>query len=539
MPTVNLNKKEFEELVGKKLPLEELKDRISMLGTDLEKIEGNEITVEVFPNRPDMLSEQGFARAFSSFIGIKKGLREYKVKKSDYKVLIEKSVKGVRPFTACAVVKNLRLDDKKIKSIIQIQEKLHIGYGRNRKKVAVGIYPIERIKFPIRFLARKPEEIKFKPLEMNVVLNGKEILDKHPAGREYKHLLENEKLFPIFIDANESILSMPPIINSDDVGKVTEKTKDIFIECSGFDYNVLSKCLNIVVTALADIGGEIYSVEITDEKNKLSPDLNPREEKISIKYINRILGLELKENEIKELFERMGYSYSGGRVRVPAYRTDILHQIDLVEDIAIAYGYENFKEEIPNVNTIAEESPKARFNRKISEILIGLGFLECSSVSLSNENDLNKKMNLKNKLVKVESPVNQDYDTLRNSIIPSLLNILSENKRYGYPQNIFEVGKIFEDIKDKDSLGIVITRNFTEIKQILDSLFSLLNINYKVEEGEHDSFISGRCGKIIIDDKEIGVIGEIHPLVLTNFDLGMCCSGVEIDVNELFGVIEK
>src|SRR3989344_317600 len=156
MPTVTLNKNQFEELAGKKLPLEELKDRISMLGTDLESIEGNEIIVEVFPNRPDMLSEQGLARAFSSFIGVKKGLRKYNVKKSNYKVIIEKSVKKVRPWTACAVVKNLKLDDEKIKSIIQIQEKLHIGYGRNRKKAAIGIYPLEKIKFPIKYLALKP-----------------------------------------------------------------------------------------------------------------------------------------------------------------------------------------------------------------------------------------------------------------------------------------------------------------------------------------------------------------------------------------------
>lgn len=540
MPTVNLNKKEFEELVGKKLPLEELKDRISMLGTDLEKIEGNEIIVEVFPNRPDMLSEQGFARAFSSFIGVKKGLREYTVKKSNYKVLVDKSVKKVRPFTACAVVKNLRIDNEKIKSLIQIQEKLHIGYGRNRKKVAIGIYPLEKIKFPIKYLAKKPEEIKFKPLEMNAVLNGKEILELHPAGREYKHLLENEKLYPIFLDANDSILSMPPIINSDDIGKVTEETKNVFIECSGFDYSVLSKCLNFIVTALADIRGEIYKIEIQDSGKKIeSPNLTPEEMKININYINKMLGLELKENEIKNLLERMGFDYSGGKVLVPAYRADILHEIDLVEDIAIAYGYENFKEEIPNISTIGKESDRSKFNRKISEILIGLELLECSSVSLSNENVLNKKMNIKNKLVKVESPVNQDYDTLRNSMIPSLLQILAENKRYEYPQNIFEIGKIFDDINDKDSLGILVTGNFTFIKQILDVLFSLINSKYEVKEEDHGSFISGRCGKVIVNEKEIGVVGEINPLVLSNFGIEIPCSGLELDISDLFDVLKS
>ena len=545
MPTVILNKKQFEELAGKKLPLEELKDRISMLGTDLEKIEGNEIIVEVFPNRPDMLSEQGFARAFSSFIGVKKGLRKYSVKKSNYVVEIDKSVKSVRPETACAVVKNLKLDDEKIKSIIQIQEKLHIGYGRNRKKVAIGVYPLEKIKFPIKYLAKRPEEIKFKPLEMTQVLNGKEILELHPTGRDYRHLLENEKVYPIFIDANDNILSMPPIINSDDIGKVTEDTKEVFIECSGFDYKTLSKCLNIIVTVLADINGAIYSVEIKDSKMKTSPDLNPKEEKLDIKYVNKMLGLELKENEIKNLLEKMGYDYNNGKVLVPCYRADILHQIDLVEDIAIAYGYENFIEEIPNVSTIGKESEKSKFNKKISEILIGLGLLECSSVSLSNEDILGRKMMFfkLNELIKVESPVNQDYNTLRNRILPNLLKILSENKRYEYPQNIFEIGKVFDDVKDKDSLGIIITGNFTLIKQKLDVLFSLLNFRYEVKEpdedqGLHGCFIIGRSGDIIVNGKKLGMIGEISSFVLDNFGIEVPCSGLELDVNELFNILK-
>src|SRR3989344_1414874 len=151
MPTITLNRKVVEELVGKKLPLDKLKDRISMLGTDLESINEKEIVVEIFPNRPDLLSEQVFARALSSFIGVKKGLRNYKSNKPSYKVVIDKSVKEVRPYTACAVVKNLNFSDERIREMIQIQEKLHVTYGRNRKKVAIGIYPLEKIKFPVNY----------------------------------------------------------------------------------------------------------------------------------------------------------------------------------------------------------------------------------------------------------------------------------------------------------------------------------------------------------------------------------------------------
>ncbi|MBC8444480.1 phenylalanine--tRNA ligase subunit beta, partial [Candidatus Woesearchaeota archaeon] len=180
MPTINLNKNVFEKLVGKKLTLDKLKDRISMLGTDLESIEGNEIIVEVFPNRPDMLSEQGFARAFSSFIGVEKGLRNYTVKKNNkYVVKIEDAVKKVRPYTACAIVKGLKLDDEKINGIIQIQEKLHVSFGRNRKKLAIGIYPLEEIKLPITYTAKKPKSFKFLPLEGKKEMDGLQILSQH------------------------------------------------------------------------------------------------------------------------------------------------------------------------------------------------------------------------------------------------------------------------------------------------------------------------------------------------------------------------
>ena len=538
MPTVNLNRKEVENLVGKKLDLAKLKDRVSMLGTDLDDITDDEIIVEIFPNRPDMLSEQGFSRALSSFIGIKPGLRDYKVKKSNDKVIIENSVREVRPFTACAIVKNLKFDEENIKSIIQIQEKLHIGFGRNRRKAAIGIYPLEKIKFPVRFIALPPEEIKFIPLESLEEMNGKEILEKHPTGKEYAHLLNKQNKYPIFIDANNNILSMPPIINSETVGRITDETTEVFIECSGFDFNILNKCLNIIVTALADMNGEIYSLNLEYEKNtETTPNLTPEEMELNLDYVNKMLGLNLKESEIKELLERMGHEYRNKKVKIPAYRSDILHEIDLIEDIAIAYGYENFKEEIPNVSTIGEESYLTKFKRKIAEALIGLELIECSSFHLSNKTTLNEKMRTKNKLTMVESAVNADYDTLRNFLLPNLLEILSRNKRYEYPQNIFEMGTVFdENIKEHESLCIVKSEkdvNFTKIKQVLDVLMSSLDIPYEIEELSYPWFIEGRAGEIIVNNKKIGMLGELNPEVLINWNLEMPASVLELNINML------
>ena len=395
MPSITLNKKVFEQLVGKELPLEELKDRISMLGTDLEDIKDNEIYVEVFPNRPDMLSEPGFARAFSSFINVKTGLRKYVIKESNNKVIVDASVKGIRPYTACAIVKGLHFDEERLQQIIQIQEKLHVTYGRNRKKCAIGIYPMEKITFPITYKAETPAKIKFKPLEAHREMTAAEILEEHKAGKEYAHLLQGLAKYPIFIDAKGEILSMPPVINSDKTGRVTEDTKDVFIECSGFDFDVLSTCLNMIVTALADVGGEIYSIRLEyPDGIKTTPQLTPTKMKLDLLYVNKRLGLSLSEKDAGKLLEKMGYGFEQGQVLVPAYRADILHQVDFVEDIAIAYGYENFQEEIPNVATIGEEDAFEKFAKKVRELLVGMQLLEVKNFHLTTKEDLSTKMNL-------------------------------------------------------------------------------------------------------------------------------------------------
>jgi phenylalanyl-tRNA synthetase beta chain len=300
MAVIKLNRKELEKSIGK--IDDKMENKISMFGTPVENLTDDEISIEIFPNRPDLLSMQGIARAILSFLEKKPGLKEYKVEKpeKDYKVIIDKSVKKVRPFTCCAIVKNIKFSDEKIKDIIDIQEKLHMTYGRDRKKMAIGIYPLEAIKLPIKFLAKKPEEIKFQPLDFPRELNGRQILSQHPKGRDYAHLLKDMESFPIFEDAAGEILSMPPIINSDKTGKISEKTKEIFIEVSGFNLEFQKKALNIIVTALADMGGKIYGMELQDASKYISPNLDSEKMQFSIDFINKTLGLNLNEKEIKK-----------------------------------------------------------------------------------------------------------------------------------------------------------------------------------------------------------------------------------------------
>jgi phenylalanyl-tRNA synthetase beta chain len=537
MPTIIIDKKDLMKLLGRNIPDEKLKDRISMLGTDLEKVTDKEVEVEIFPNRPDMLSTEGFARALSSFVGIKKGLKEYKVNKSTYKAKKDSKVKNVRPYAINAVVKNINLNDETIKSLMQVQEKLHASHGRNRKKVSIGVYDLNKIKFPLTYTT-KPKSFEFTPLEYKKDLTINQILEQHPKGRDYAFTLENFKECPIWLDSTNQVLALVPIINSEET-KVQENTKDLFIDVTGTDLAACEQALNIIVTSLADRGGKIYEVKID---NVSYPNLKSKKLKLNKKYVEKMLGLELSESNLRDLLSKMGIDYSNGIALIPPYRADVLSEIDLVEDIAIAYGYENFISEIPNVSTIAKEDEFEVFRNKICNILSNLGLIETNTYNLTNKNSQEELMNLKNlKLVKINNALNEDYNVLRTWMIPSLLEVLKNNKHYDYPQKVFEAGSVFVGEKEKIRLGVSLAYpkvTFTDIKQILDVIFNSLDLEYEIKEKEHGSFISGRVGRVYCKGKGVAFIGEIHPQVLDNFSLETPIAALELNLTALFGILE-
>jgi len=543
MPTITLDKKDVINLVGKEIPDEKLKDRISMLGTDLEKVSDSEIVVEVFPNRPDLLSEEGFARALSSFIGVKTGLRKYDIKKSLFKVNVDKSVENVRPFISCAILKNVNLSDEAIKSLMQLQEKLHLTHGRKRRKVAIGVHDFDAIKFPLVYKAVKPDAISFVPLGMTTEMNLAEILAKHPKGRDYAFVLEGLSKYPVIIDAKNDVVSFPPIINGV-VTQVKENTKNLFIDVTGLDVNAVTQALNILVASLADRGAEIYSLDV----DEVVPDLKPREMKVELSYVNKLLGLNLNEKKFVELLSRMGLGYDKD-VLIPAYRGDIIHAVDVVEAAAIAYGYENFEPEIPNLATIAEENPFEKFKTKVANILIGFGMIETNTYHITNKENLNKKMSINLRCVELSNALTKDYDVLRSWMIPSLMNVLKNNKNREFPQKIFEMGICFKENKETETgveeftrLAVLISHtksNFTEIKQVLDYLFKMLGLEYKTEDTEHTSFIKGRVGRVVVNEKKLAYIGEISPEVITNWELEMPVAALELNLSELFELLKQ
>lgn len=555
MANVKFPKKIFEKEIGKLT--NEMQEKIALFGTPVESVTEEEIEIEVFPNRPDLLNYQGFKRSFLAFLGKNTGLTNYKLyaPEKNYKVILDSSLKGVRPYTACAIVCGLKLDDEKIKELIDLQEKLHNTVGRKRKKLAIGIYPLEKIKLPITFKALEPDKIKFVPLETNKEMTGLQILQRHPAGRDYAHLLAGKHKFPIFIDADNNVLSMPPIINSHLTGKIDEKTREVFVECSGFDFEILKKTLNIIVSTLADMNGKIYQMELQGmpKQDKLCPDFKTEKIKLSLENTNKLLGINIDEKTLKSLVEKMGHNYNlkTNEAEIASWRTDILHEVDLIEDVAIAYGYENFKPEIPEISTIGNESFSENIKRKISEILLGLGFLEISNFHLTNKKDQFTKMGIPEKQEKgfIELEESKtDYSIMRKDLTHYILKIFSENIDSEYPQKIFELGKIFEknsssssEINEKERLSVGIAPgNFTELKQTFEYLCRMLGLGkVEIRESEetgiqNNHFIEGRFAEIYLDNSLLGIIGEIHPRILRNWKIKMPVALLEIDLERIF-----
>jgi phenylalanyl-tRNA synthetase beta chain len=547
MATITIKRKTFEKEIGKLT--EEMCQKIAGFGTTIEKQDKESLELDITPNRPDLLSYQGFKRSFLLFLEKRKELPEYKINKpeKEYKVIIDKSVNSIRPYTACAIIKKLKFDEEKIKEIIDIQEKLHNTLGRKRKKLAIGIYPLEKIKLPITFKALEPDKIKFIPLESpgQREMSGLQILQRHPTGRDYASLLAGKEKFPIFIDANGEILSMPPIINSEKTGRITEKTKEVFIEVSGFNFENLKQCLNIIVSTLAEMGGEIYQMELIGAPEKISPNLTKQKTNLELSSVEKTLGIKLTEKEIKNLLRKMGHEYKGRKiVESPPWRTDILAEIDLVEEIAIAYGYDKFIPEIPDISTIGKENPEEALKKRIAEILSGLGFLEVSNYHLTTKKDSFEKMGIpkkeQNNFLEVENS-KTEYSIFRSDLSSYLLKNLSENIDSEYPQKIFETGIIAEKkaslIKERKKLAIAITPgNYTELKQTVEYLFRMLGKEIQIKDTREipPFLIDGRTAELFIKETSIGKMGEVHPKILKNWKIKMPVSILEIDLKEIF-----
>ena len=557
MPTIELNREDFESLLGVHLPedLEELNEILAYVKGEVKGIDSEEIRIELKDsNRADIWSVEGLARALRGFMGLETGLKRYEIAgSSGVEVYVNPKLKDIRPYIGCAVVKGVKLTDAAIRQIMRFQDKMDQTYGRNRRRTSIGLYEFDLVKPPLHFTVTKPRDISFVPLEFTEELTLDEILEKHPKGREYGHIVRQFPVWPIFVDSENHVLSFPPIINSNDLGRITEETRNVLIEVTGTSYETVMDTLINVTVALADRGGKIYSAKIhypyAGATEDLTPNLDVETMSLDVSYIQKVIGIKLNVSEIVDLLKKARYGvdeYSEKKIviQVPCYRVDVLHPIDIVEDVAIAYDYNKIPDEWPQLATVGGLSDETAFRDSIREIMVGLGFQEVLTYIMSNPETLFTRMNLKpSRVVELENPKIISMTCLRNWLLPSLMELLSHNLHVDYPQRIFEVGYCVihdekqenktRDIEKLACVNIHSNANFTEAKAQLDALLSNLGINYHLEEVKHESFIEGRVGEIVLGDRDAGIIGEIHPQVLQNWGLENPASAFEISVDEL------
>lgn len=532
MTVVTFDYWDMISLLGRDVSREELIKKIPMIGASLERLVGDEISIEIFPDRADMLSVEGIARAMRNFLGIEKGLKKYKIAEPKVEIYVDESVEQVRPFIYGCVIRNIEFNDKSIASLMDLQEKLHFSIGKERKKMAIGVHDFDKVVPPFTYKGVNPNEIKFVPLASNEEMNLNEILEKHEKGKAYAHLLKGKKRYPIIVDKNENVLSFPPIINGQ-LTAVTEETKNIFIDVTGIEEKAVMHAMNIIATSLAERGGAMEQVKIINGKEKKTPDLTPYHTEVKLSYIKKIIGIDV---DAKKCLEKMGHSVkidgSIAKVISPAWRMDILHPIDIVEDIAIGYGYNLIPDSLPKEITFGESFDYG----KIHGTMIGLGFNEVLTLTLSSKKKEFEDMNIKGKAVEVENPISMHHSIIRYSLIPSLLEILSRNKHNDLPQQIYEFGDVIQEMQQKKILaGVKIDAktNFTECKSIVEAILRNFGLKMDVEEIKHHSFIDGRCASIIVNGKHIGYFGEINPDVITKFSLEYPVIAFEMDASFL------
>ncbi len=531
-------------LVGRKLKKEEL-EGLAMMGFPLEKLEEKKVLYEVFPNRPDMLSIEGFARAARSYLGLEKAARNYSIGKSGCKLTVDRNVADVRPYIAAAILKGGRLNETALQSLIQLQEKLHDTFGRKRKKVAIGIHDMAMLKEPFFYKAVSRDAIRFVPLGMNRKMTPSEILEQHPKGIEYSRLIRDK--VPLLVDSRGQVLSMPPVINGE-LTKMTADSRELLIDVTGTQMHSILEVLNIISAALCDRGFSAYSLEMIYSSGKITtPDLSPAKTKIDIKYAERLLGLKLKAGDAADLLSRMGIGCEKGYAIVPAYRADIFHPIDLVEEMAIAYGYMNFRPAIPPIPSTASRQHRNDFRFAACETMQGLGFQEVLSMVLSNGESC-RKSGLTGKHAEIRNSVSSECTIVRSSLLPGTMKVLSQNKSKSYPQHVFEAGDIVvldrnaeTGARDVMSIAAAIAGTnvgYESIAPVLKTFLSSFGIAYKLKESKAKALIEGRAASIMVDGKEIGKIGEISLAVLENWGIEMPVAAFEISLEAVYEIMK-
>ncbi|MDD3574813.1 MAG: phenylalanine--tRNA ligase subunit beta [Methanospirillum sp.] len=537
MPVVSLPYKYMEHLCG--TDRQTIIDHLPMIGSDIERILEDQVDVEFFPSRVDLYSTEGVARAMRGYLGIETGEEVYQVSPSSITFSVDENLKDVRPYIGSAVIRDINLDNEAIISLMGVQEALHWVVGRGRAKVAIGVHDLDTVIPPFRYYGA-PVSRSFVPLDYDREMTLAEIMEEHPKGRDYSHIVKDKPVMPLIEDVNGNVLSFPPIINGE-LTRVTESSKNLLLDVTGTDERAVMTALKVLCTSLITAGGRCESVTVN---GVVMPDLSPAFRDIDVLSCNTLLGTSFSAEEIAEILKKMRYGAEKTgdtrvSIRIPCYRADIMHEWDVYEDVAIGADFSNLDTELPATFTTGCEHPIIALASAIRDICCGLGYLEVMPFTLSNEDVMFTRMQREPDpdALYLLHPISEEQTLVRTDLLPLLLDLLRMNKRRELPQRIFHTGDIVFKQQTFQKLALASTHpgaDFSEAYATADALMRELGISYIPEESVDPAFISGRAADIMVDGKKAGTFGEIHPEVLNRFDIDQPVIGIEIFLHHLF-----
>ena len=541
MPVIELSYSRLQKLIGK-VSKKQISDSLPFLGLDIESEDKDLVRIEYSPNRPDYSTDYGVALGLQGLLGIKTGSVKLTIKKSkNYSISVKPTVSKIRPFVTGIIAKNGKIDDKTIKQLMTMQEDLHFGIGRKRKKSSIGIHDLDKISFPLIYTTTTKNH-KFIPLNSEKELSISEIIADTETGKDYGHLLGQSSQVPIILDTNQKTVSFPPIINAA-VTTVTTKTKNLFVEVTGINKDDAEDMLSVVATILQSAGFSLEHIQISGAKNS-SPKLKEKTMIVNPSLINQTLGLNLNTSKIIASLKksRLNAISKGKNIvcTIPPYRFDIFGPMDLVEEVALGYGIQNFEPTMSPSQTIGHTNPISLQLKSLNQIIIGLGFLEALNSSLSSKRVLYDMTNRDSKkIISVLDSKSQEHTILRDSILPGLIENLSRNIHESYPQKMFETGSVFnlhDPISEKINLAVISAHkdaNFTEIKSVLQTALKIgFGIQIQAKTTINSSFEDGHCANIIFNGNVIGIIGEIDSKIIENYKIRVPVVGFEISLSD-------
>lgn len=506
------------------------------------------IRMDLLADRPDLFDAGGMARALKGHLGLESGLPRFKTRPGRWQVEVDPEVKNpasYRPHIVCAVVHLPPLNQTTLKEIMKLQENLHWGIGRDRKLASIGVYDLDTIRFPVRYTTADPDHFSFIPLGMpDQAMSPREIVEKHPKGVAYAHLLKPFKRYPLLMDSTGRTLSMPPIINSHET-RCRIGTRSLFIDVTGLTLTAVTHSLNTLMAALSVLGGEIEEVTLLDgEEKRTTPDLSPRSIEVSYRGARKWLGLPFDRQEFTDTLNKMRFHVEAldedrYQVSYPTYRMDVRHEVDIFEDLAIGYGYERIEPRlIPNM-TVGQERPEETISQKARTAMTGLGFTEVMTLNLQSVERHFEKVLIppQNRHVVVANPKTIEQKVLRTHLMTGLLETLGKNKRHPLPMRIFEIGNVVT-LDPETETGVDESRHigammigpdmgYAEARAVLDALLFELGFTGEYRPAELPSFIPGRLAEIDSTGCR-AYVGEIHPQVICNFGLAHPAAYLEV-----------